>query len=110
MCLFFASRRRDTRWPRDWSSDVCSSDLESVHARLADRFVELLETIPEGTDQAFQFVRGFIRHATTPQQLERLSSWVQIGRASCRESVRQRGGAVVGQDKCLHAAGTARCL
>src|SRR5690625_7492170 len=20
-------RRRDTRWPRDWSSDVCSSDL-----------------------------------------------------------------------------------
>src|SRR5690625_1707464 len=23
----FASRRRHTRWPRDWSSDVCSSDL-----------------------------------------------------------------------------------
>src|SRR5207253_3401339 len=23
------SRRRHTRWPRDWSSDVCSSDLES---------------------------------------------------------------------------------
>src|SRR5439155_11516663 len=22
----FASRRRHTRWPRDWSSDVCSSD------------------------------------------------------------------------------------
>src|SRR5207253_4516896 len=22
------SRRRHTRWPRDWSSDVCSSDLE----------------------------------------------------------------------------------
>src|SRR5690625_2347397 len=22
-----ASRRRHTRWPRDWSSDVCSSDL-----------------------------------------------------------------------------------
>src|SRR5439155_17166568 len=21
------SRRRHTRWPRDWSSDVCSSDL-----------------------------------------------------------------------------------
>src|SRR5690625_7659157 len=27
-----SSRRRHTRWPRDWSSDVCSSDLESVHA------------------------------------------------------------------------------
>src|SRR5207253_6746492 len=24
----FSSRRRHTRWPRDWSSDVCSSDLE----------------------------------------------------------------------------------
>src|SRR5207253_6340309 len=28
--FFFSSRRRHTRWPRDWSSDVCSSDL--VHA------------------------------------------------------------------------------
>src|SRR5690625_5621300 len=25
--FFFTSRRRHTRWPRDWSSDVCSSDL-----------------------------------------------------------------------------------
>src|SRR5207253_6484636 len=24
-----SSRRRHTRWPRDWSSDVCSSDLKS---------------------------------------------------------------------------------
>src|SRR5690625_7327795 len=27
MYLFFSSRRRHTIWPRDWSSDVCSSDL-----------------------------------------------------------------------------------
>src|SRR5439155_3958617 len=27
--FFFSSRRRHTRWPRDWSSDVCSSDLTS---------------------------------------------------------------------------------
>src|SRR5207249_5271457 len=26
-CLFFSSRRRHTRSKRDWSSDVCSSDL-----------------------------------------------------------------------------------
>src|SRR5437870_8149808 len=26
--FFFSSRRRHTRWPRDWSSDVCSSDLD----------------------------------------------------------------------------------
>src|SRR5256884_8324670 len=31
MCLFFfSSRRRHTRCSRDWSSDVCSSDLERV--------------------------------------------------------------------------------
>src|SRR5207253_4869689 len=28
--FFFSSRRRHTRWPRDWSSDVCSSDLYSA--------------------------------------------------------------------------------
>src|SRR5438309_11731042 len=27
-CFFFSSRRRHTRWNCDWSSDVCSSDLE----------------------------------------------------------------------------------
>src|SRR3712207_8138858 len=29
-CFFFSSRRRHTRYWRDWSSDVCSSDLPSV--------------------------------------------------------------------------------
>src|SRR5256884_1301998 len=28
VCFFFSSRRRHTRCSRDWSSDVCSSDLE----------------------------------------------------------------------------------
>src|SRR5215203_6272081 len=28
--FFFSSRRRHTRYWRDWSSDVCSSDLESI--------------------------------------------------------------------------------
>src|SRR5689334_23708039 len=27
--FFFSSRRRHTRWNCDWSSDVCSSDLNS---------------------------------------------------------------------------------
>src|SRR6266508_6525247 len=30
--FFFSSRRRHTRWPRDWSSDVCSSDLAGFPA------------------------------------------------------------------------------
>src|SRR5437870_518409 len=33
--FFFSSRRRHTRWPRDWSSDVCSSDLRSRKNRPA---------------------------------------------------------------------------
>src|SRR5437016_8640497 len=28
MCFFFSSRRRHTRLVSDWSSDVCSSDLQ----------------------------------------------------------------------------------
>src|SRR6266581_8240395 len=27
--FFFSSRRRHTRWTGDWSSDVCSSDLDA---------------------------------------------------------------------------------
>src|SRR3712207_7499347 len=30
MFFFFSSRRRHTRYWRDWSSDVCSSDLNAV--------------------------------------------------------------------------------
>src|SRR6202008_3014135 len=30
--VFFSSRRRHTRYWRDWSSDVCSSDLEQILA------------------------------------------------------------------------------
>src|SRR5207253_5828737 len=33
--FFFSSRRRHTRWPRDWSSDVCSSDLRGRERRRA---------------------------------------------------------------------------
>src|SRR5699024_11926432 len=35
--LFFSSRRRHTRSKRDWSSDVCSSDLGVRQALPADR-------------------------------------------------------------------------
>src|SRR5690606_41118863 len=41
--FFFSSRRRHTRFSRDWSSDVCSSDLklyehESLVALFEDSF------------------------------------------------------------------------
>src|SRR5699024_987602 len=55
--FFFSSRRRHTRSKRDWSSDVCSSDLLGVKTRgefLAGRLQRKVEeidgvTIPTGT-------------------------------------------------------------
>src|SRR5690606_40983516 len=32
--FFFSSRRRHTRFSRDWSSDVCSSDLPKITGKL----------------------------------------------------------------------------
>src|SRR6266571_7319579 len=34
-CFFFSSRRRHTRLTCDWSSDVCSSDLDSARKLIA---------------------------------------------------------------------------
>src|SRR3712207_2833651 len=52
---FFSSRRRHTRYWRDWSSDVCSSDLDSNlaqargpdlgDAKLGDVALELVEAL-----------------------------------------------------------------
>src|SRR5258707_9770165 len=45
--VFFSSRRRHTRYWRDWSSDVCSSDLR-VPASSGKRFLELAGTLGLG--------------------------------------------------------------
>src|SRR5687768_12562939 len=36
--FFFSSRRRHTRCSRDWSSDVCSSDLVSLYVGVSSNF------------------------------------------------------------------------
>src|SRR5690625_2356631 len=48
MLCFFSSRRRHTRWPRDWSSDVCSSDLhlEGPAAELLREVLTMLAARP----------------------------------------------------------------
>src|SRR3712207_8505787 len=48
--VFFSSRRRHTRYWRDWSSDVCSSDLGVL---VADRLVRSMwrHAIFTGPDQ-----------------------------------------------------------
>src|SRR5207247_4435629 len=53
--FFFSSRRRHTRSTRDWSSDVCSSDLR-VRGD-ADRVVELYRLL----DGNAQTLRGELR-------------------------------------------------
>src|SRR5437870_1815992 len=51
MHFFFSSRRRHTSWPRDWSSDVCSSHLLLA---LLDELADLLE-------EELKEVRKFIK-------------------------------------------------
>src|SRR5882724_8552415 len=41
VCFFFSSRRRHTRCLSDWSSDVCSSDLCSDLAYVANHYIHL---------------------------------------------------------------------
>src|SRR5690349_25112529 len=73
--FFFSSRRRHTRSLRDWSSDVCSSDLggpgnvDNEGPELGKLFRDLQQA--NITVYAFD-VRGLP---------------VEIGRASCRERV-----------------------
>src|SRR6266511_5563811 len=58
--FFFSSRRRHTRFSRDWSSDVCSSDLDDlavpdrhrVDADLLGARLEHLEHVVDGPDPA----------------------------------------------------------
>src|SRR5690625_7338822 len=47
--FFFSSRRRHTRWPRDWSSDVCSSDLFNPGAGLELDTTETVD-VPENPE------------------------------------------------------------
>src|SRR5258707_1804987 len=51
LIFFFSSRRRHTRYWRDWSSDVCSSDLDAVSADLA---------APVGAHKLAKQVRGLV--------------------------------------------------
>src|SRR5699024_11550802 len=94
----FSSRRRHTRSKRDWSSDVCSSDL-SVRVG-GDRFDEAIIT----------YVRrnyGSLIGESTAERIKQeigaafpggeLLEFDEIGRASCRERVRSAGG--VGRER-----------
>src|SRR5256884_3701951 len=86
--FFFSSRRRHTRCSRDWSSDVCSSDLETrapqPGAKPGDpRVTQNLEEAAIGINAALEQLVPVplgVRH-------HRPKLEDQIGRASCRERV-----------------------
>src|SRR3712207_9261515 len=82
--FFFSSRRRHTRYWRDWSSDVCSSDLK--HAGPGAR-VEVAVTVADGA-----VVVEVSDDGTGAGPVSRSGNGLrgiaeQIGRASCRERV-----------------------
>src|SRR5947209_13883618 len=75
--FFVSSRRRHTRYWRDWSSDVCSSDLEPLD----------LEQHEHGAVALRQPREGAIDERARLAALERFERRGEIGRASCRERV-----------------------
>src|SRR5256885_4145220 len=88
--FFFSSRRRHTRLQGDWSSDVCSSDLQGDIA-----LTPLGETFAEASVLARKSIFG-VRIRRLPvfqwlvaqlRQAEENRLSVKIGRASCRERV-----------------------
>src|SRR5699024_11291942 len=85
-CLFFfvSSRRRHTRSKRDWSSDVCSSDLigsaEKVQA-VVDKAKEFGVPIRVGVNS------GSLEKNLIEKYGKVTAEGLEIGRASCRERV-----------------------
>src|SRR5207302_7507256 len=99
--FFFSSRRRHTRFSRDWSSDVCSSDLVldtadgsflstgRRRALLADLPLVSVPVLWDGPGSTLAHLRALLGPSRykTPHWKER-----QIGRASCRERVEESVG------------------
>src|SRR3712207_6966731 len=98
--FFFSSRRRHTRYWRDWSSDVCSSDLD--FDRMPNLFV--IGAAKAGTTALYDYLtqhpRVFLSQVketmffSREEYYARGLDWYEgayfegeIGRASCRERV-----------------------
>src|SRR5690625_7937546 len=97
LVFFFSSRRRHTRWPRDWSSDVCSSDLLGYHVDGQTISVPGLGSAPTREVVAHTFpisidsaaVSALTEDPDVRERAQQLRQDLgnQIGRASCRERV-----------------------
>src|SRR5258707_9930030 len=94
--FFFSSRRRHTRYWRDWSSDVCSSDLVPLRRPRLERAARAGEPpARQGQD-----LHGGIRRRALGRARARgeggaaFRRRAQIGRAAGREKGEISGGAV----------------
>src|SRR5207249_6297479 len=94
----FSSRRRHTRAKRDWSSDVCSSDLlfdRSCLGHPGKYSYCIGENEPDSPWLPLHVERGCAAGTSAvtafacegPRQVRNGVSQTQIGRASCRERV-----------------------
>src|SRR5206468_9698567 len=89
--FFFSSRRRHTRSDRDWSSDVCSSDLTAGGVTVTDRVIGPRPVLgaqqPVGVIAKDRRSDGVhhVRQAVQGVVLQRDVRADEIGRASCRE-------------------------
>src|SRR5690606_39484884 len=92
---FFSSRRRHTRFSRDWSSDVCSSDLQERRAllgQLCRKYGETVDDVLAWAENAAKRLaeldgdddRGEALRAEQAELAETMEG-LEIGRASCRE-------------------------
>src|SRR5690606_39624761 len=95
--FFFSSRRRHTRFSRDWSSDVCSSDLVVIRKFRSCSGGHHLATgnrpPSQGAVAGAHFQHRRQRRAQTAGGRVHAAR-AEIGRASCRErgEVRVVGG------------------
>src|SRR5437868_7216858 len=67
-CLFFSSRGRHTSSKRDWSSDVCSSDLTVLAGKWDNRFRDSLKVVTR--EDQVRLLRAGLREGklSTPQR------------------------------------------
>src|SRR5699024_11643498 len=94
--FFFSSRRRHTRSKRDWSSDVCSSDLISVPTIPAlARARRCLDQLGASGRVTLIITGGLRTHVDFIKALALGADGValaKIGRAACRERGETGGG------------------
>src|SRR5690349_23124115 len=92
--FFFSSRRRHTRSLRDWSSDVCSSDLAGHGELVDDSWTDAPDELAvPGLDRPVLLRRRNYHDILRRVLDEAGRGFAEIGRASCREKWRCRWSA-----------------